>query len=106
MENNKINIISKKIFQKYPKKLNDFTYICPDDRQYIKIGNLIKYVYILDQSYILKSGIVINSTIDKLFLKSPNSSLTKIIKFTDCHIFYKFNKNDFINTINDFLQKN
>jgi len=98
--------MGEEIKKNHAKKLLDFTYICPDDRHYIVSGNIIKYINIHDSKEKIKTGIVMNLTNNKILLKSLNSSLTWTIKMTDCHIFYKFIKNDLIDAINDLLEKN
>jgi hypothetical protein len=103
---NKLLIMGDEIKKKYSTKLQDFTYICPDDRQYMESGNLIKYINRTDPKQKLKSGIVINISINNLLLKSVNSSLTWTVKMTDCHIFYKFKRDNLIDAINDLFEKN
>jgi hypothetical protein len=104
--NNKLLSVGDEIKKTHGKKLQDFTYICPDDRQYIESGNLIKYINIRDLKQKIKTGIVINFTNNKILLKSLNSAIQWTIKMTDCHIFYKFKKDDLIDAINDLLEKN
>jgi hypothetical protein len=106
MSNNKIFNIGDELKKTHSKQLNLFTYMCPDDRKYIEIGNLIKYINIHDLRQKIKTGIVINITLDNLILKSVCSSTTWKIKLTDHHIFYKFRKDDLIDAINELLEKN
>lgn len=106
MSNNKLINIGNEIKKKHSDKLEDFTYICPDDRQYIQSGNIIKYINIHDIKQKLKTGIVVNFNNNKILLKSVNSSLKWTIKMTDCHIFYRFKKDDLIDAINNLLEKN
>ena len=106
MINNKLLNIGEEIKKNNTTKLQDFTYICPDDRHYIQPGNIIKYTNIRDSKKKIKTGIVKDFTNNKILLKSLNSSLTWTIKMTDCHIFCKFVKNDLIDAINDLLEKN
>lgn len=101
---NKLNKIGE-IIKLENAQLKDYTYICPDDRKYIEYGNIIKYVNINNTKKV-KTGKVINISLDKIRLKSLNSSITWIIKFANNHIFYKFNKDDLIDAINDLLKKN
>jgi hypothetical protein len=97
--------IANLIKSKYSAKLKDFTYICPDDRKFIESGNSIKYININDPKQKLKSGTVVNLTKNQILLKSLNSSITWTIKMTECHIFYKFHKDNLIDAINDLFEK-
>jgi hypothetical protein len=106
MSNNKLLNIGDKLKKTYEKQLKIFTYICPDDRKYIEIGNLIKYINIYDSAQKLKTGIVKNISLDTIMLKAVNSSITWKIKMTEHHIFYKFIKDDLIDAINELLEKN
>ena len=106
MSNNKLLNIGEKFKKTYEKQLKIFTYICPDDRKYIEIGNLIKYINIYDSTKKLKTGIVKNISLDTIILKAVNSSITWKIKMTEHHIFYKFIKDDLIDAINELLEKN
>lgn len=106
MLNNKLLNIGEEIKKKHSKNLQDFTYICPDDRQYIEYGNLIKYINIHDSKQKIKTGTVMNITNNKILLKSLNSALTWTIKMTDYHIFYKFKKDNLIDAINELFEKN
>ena len=106
MSNNKLLNMGDEIKKTYSKQLNLFTYMCPDDRKYIEIGNLIKYINIHDSKKKIKTGIVINITLDNLILKSVCSSITWKIKLTEHHIFYKFRKDDLIDAINELFEKN
>ena len=90
----------------YSKQLAEYTYICPDDRKYIEIGNIIKYIGISDTKKKLKTGYVINMTLDTITLKSLNSSMTWKIKVVEHHIFYKFIRDDLMDAINDLFEKN
>lgn len=101
---NKFNKISENIKKEHPQ-LNEFTYICPDDRKYIECGNIIKYLNINNTKKV-KTGKIINITLDKLTLKSLNSSIIWTIKFTNNHIFYKFNTDGILDAINELLEKN
>jgi hypothetical protein len=103
---NKLLIIGEKIKNVNIDKLRDFTYICPDDRQYIVPGNIIKYVKLSDPKQKIKTGLVVNLTCDKILLKALNSSLTWTIKMTEYHIFYKFVKDDLMDAIQNLLEKN
>jgi hypothetical protein len=104
MTNKLINTINQ-IKKKYINKLDDWTYIYPDDRQYIETGNLIKYIDI-DTKQKLKSGVVLKITNNKIFLKSTNSSLTWSINFTNYHIFYKFKNNSLFDTLHGLFEIN
>jgi hypothetical protein len=106
MSNNKLLNIGEKFKKTYEKQLKIFTYICPDDRKYIEIGNLIKYINIYDSTKKLKTGIVKNISLDTIILKAVNSSITWKIKMIEHHIFYKFIKDDLIDAINELLEKN
>lgn len=106
MLNNKLLNIADEIKKTNDKQLNLFTYMGPDDRKYIEIGNLIKYVNVYDLKRKIKTGIVINVSLDNLILKSVNSSITWKIKVTEHHIFYKFRKDNLIDAINELLEKN
>ena len=91
--------------KKENNQLKDYTYVCPDDRKYIEVGNLVKYTNI-NNSNKIKTGKVINISLDKLSLKSLNSSLIWTIKFANNHIFYKFYKDNLVDAINELLEKN
>lgn len=106
MTNNNLFNIGEKIKKTYSKQLLEYSYICPDDRKYIEIGNLVKYININDIKQKIKTGIVINITLDNLTLKSVNSSMVWNIKLSKHHIFYKFVRDDLINAINELLEKN
>jgi hypothetical protein len=97
--------IGNKIIMNNSKKLKNYTYICPDDRKYIKSNDLIKYVNIYDKTQKVKSGIVVTISLDKLILKSINSHLSWNIKLNDHHIFYKFKNDNLMDAINDLLEK-
>jgi hypothetical protein len=101
---NNLNKICENIKNKNPQ-LKDYTYICPDDRKYIECGNIIKYVNINNISKV-KTGKILQISLDKVLLKSLNSSITWTIKFTNNHIFYKFIKDDLIDAINELMKKN
>ena len=106
MSNNKLLKIGNELKKTYATQLKIFTYMCPDDRKYIEIGNLVKYINIYDSKKKIKTGIIINILLDKLILKSVNSSLIWNIKLTENHIFYKFQKDDLLDTIHNLLEKN
>jgi hypothetical protein len=101
---NKLNKIGEKI-KNENSQLKQYTYICPDDRKNIECGNIIKYIGI-DNTTKIKTGKVINISLNKLTLKSLNSNMTWNIKFANNHIFYKFCKDDLIDAINELLEKN
>lgn len=102
-DNKLLNIINK--LKKEYKQLKEFEYICPDDRKYIQKGNLIKYVNIKKLNK-PKTGIIINVTTNKIFLKSTNSNISWSINFVDNLIFYKFEKDYLIDAINELIEKN
>jgi hypothetical protein len=91
--------------KKMNSKLDSYTYICPDDRKYIEIGNMIKYTNIYNTNK-LKTGIVLEISSNKIKLKSMNSNLIWTIKFTENHIYYKFKNDDIIDALNDLFEKN
>jgi hypothetical protein len=103
MSNKLIDIIEK--IKKENKQLNEYIYICPDDRKHIETGNIVKYIDINNLKKI-KTGKVIKITLDKLTLKSLNSNIVWTIKFANNHIFYKFYKDHLIDAINELLEKN
>lgn len=103
MSNNNLLIMGEKI-KKEHMQLKEYNFINPDDRKYIQIGNLIKYVNIKKLNK-PKTGKIINVTIDKITLKSLNSDITWTIKFVDNYIFYKFEKNYLIDALNELMEK-
>jgi hypothetical protein len=106
MSNNKLLNIGDELKKRYSKELNLFTYMCPDDRKYIEIGKLIKYINIYDLKKKIKTGIIVSISLDKLILKSVNSTTVWGIKLTEHHLFYKLYKDDLMDVIHGILEKN
>jgi|LakMenEpi03Aug12_release.lakeMendotaPanAssembly.Ray.scaffolds.fasta_scaffold1209358_2 hypothetical protein len=104
MQDEKIKKIINELKKDY-MQLNEYNYIFPDDRKYIQIGNLIKYINIKKIGK-PKTGIVINMDLNYVFLKSLNSNLTWSIKFAENFIFYKFDKDYLIDAVNELIEKN
>jgi hypothetical protein len=90
---------------KYSQYLENYLYICPDDRQFIEIGNSVKYISIYDKKEEIKTGIVVDKNINSLLLKSFNGKNKWTISYSKFHIFCKFKQNDLIDAINDLLNK-
>lgn len=101
---NKLSDIGEKIIQNN-KQLREYIYICPDDRKHIENGYIVKYIDI-NYPKKIKTGKVVNVTLDKLTLKSLNSNIVWTIKFANNHIFCKFRKDHLIDAINELLEKN
>jgi len=91
--NSKLQNIIEKIKNKYEDELRDYVYTGPDDRSYLRKGHFIKYIDILDKEYKIKSGYIVEITLDKLTLKSIGSNLFWKIKFTQNHIFFYEQRN-------------
>ena len=96
--------IGEQIKKLYNKKLLDFTYICPDDRQHMEVNNILKYVNISDPTKKLKSGYITKITTDKIYLKSLNSHMCWNISTSKNHLFYKFKINGLLDTINELFE--
>jgi hypothetical protein len=92
--NNKLIAISKYLKNIYINDLDRYIYISPNDRTKLKKGNIIKYININDLDYKLKSGIIINISIDKITFKSISSNIYWKIKINNNHIFC-LERNDF-----------
>lgn len=99
--------IGEELKNKYSVQLENYIYICPDDRQFIEIGNKIKYLSIDNKNInpVIKSGIVVEKKLNNLILKSFNGKNKWCVSFTKYHIFCQFKSNDLINAINELLNK-
>jgi hypothetical protein len=87
---NKLINISTLIKNTHGDKLEDYTFVYPDDRHILKKGDFIKYVNtnFENKNSKLKSGILINTTPDVLFLKGFDNNFFWKINVNSNHIFY------------------
>jgi hypothetical protein len=102
--NNKLITIVNNIRNLYIDDLYRYVYIGPDDRSTLKKGSNIKYVDIMDKKRQLKSGVIVDITIDKITLKSIGTNFYWKIKVNSNHIFY-LERNGMKLLLNDFIGK-
>jgi hypothetical protein len=86
--NSKLQNLIEKIKSKYMDELYYYVYVGPDDRSFLRKGHFIKYIDITDNEYKIKSGIIVELTLDKLTLKSIGTNFFWKIKYTQNHIFF------------------
>ena len=81
------------------KNINDFSYIQPNERYLLNVGNKVKYINVDNPKQKIKTGIIVEKTLDGLTLRTCNSNVKWKILFVDNHIYYK----NLINNINMLL---
>ena len=101
------NLIIKKYDEIYNrhKELIDFNKMIPENKQFIREGDIVKYIRFDDKDEIIKTAFIIKKFNNKLLLKSfsyNDKSIVWYVWLKNNFIFYKpknYNKNLILNNV-------